>query len=108
MLNDRILYYDYFAEVAGKIKQEIGDGVSLRLSFIKYTRDPEPKIEQLAGFEVKPENKDEIDRYFNTYVYSEENLNGKYKQYQCTHSIGCAIPPDKAPIYNKIVNDYLR
>jgi len=108
MLNDRILYYDYFAEVAGKMNQEIGEGVSLTLSFIKFTKDPEPKIDLMARFEVKPENKDEIDRYFNTYVYSEENLNAKYKQYQCTHAVGCAIPPDKAPIYTKIVNDYLR
>jgi len=108
MLNDRILYYDYFGEVASKIRQEIGNGVSLKLHFIKFIKEPEPKIEKLADFEVSPENKDEIDRYFNTYVYSEENLNGKFRQYQCTHSIGCAIPPDKAPIYNKIVNDYLR
>ena len=109
MFRDRILTYDYYAEVSQKLMQEVGPHFNLSLNFYKYTPDKEnPKMERLASFAVAPENKEEINRYLNDYVYSEENLTKPYKEYQCLHSIGAALPPDKEVIYKKIVYDYLR
>jgi len=109
MLYDRILYYNYFAEVARKLRAEVGATYSLKLHFLRCTRDENnlPKTETIAEFEVLPENEEQIDKYFKEYVYTEENFSKSRREYQCTHSVGCAIPPDKAPIYQKIVNDYL-
>jgi hypothetical protein len=108
MISDRVVYYDYFENVLEKLKQEVGTHIDLKLKFLKYTPDKEtPKLENLGQFQVEPQNKEVIDKHLKEYVYTDENLNAPYKQYQYTYSIGSAIPKNKVIIYKKILADYL-
>jgi hypothetical protein len=108
MISDKIIYYDYFANVLEKLKQEVGEGINLKLNFLEYTPDENnPKLESFGAFEVEPQNAEAIDKNLREYVYTEENLNAPYRKYQYTYSIGCLIPEDKTAIYKKILADYL-
>lgn len=108
MISDRVVYYDYFANVLEKLKQEVGTDIDIKLKFIKYIPDKEnPKFETLGQFKVEPQNQEIIDKHLKEYVYTDENLNGLYKKYQYMYSIGSAIPKNKTIIYKKILADYL-
>lgn len=108
MISEKVVYYNYFANVLEKLKQEVGGDINLKLNFHKYTPDPEnPRLESLGQYEVQPQNQEIIDKHLKEYVYTEENLDAPCKTYQYTYSIGSSFPKNKTIIYKKILADYL-